>query len=90
MALRIRLTERYGTRGRPSASDRRVLAPDLQPELNTEWAILDTFDMYSPAHDRPQSFAMVRRWFESAGFSRIEVRYGQNGVVGCGRKKACD
>lgn len=59
---------------------------DLPPRLNEEWAILDTFDMYSPAHDHPQSFATVRRWFESAGFSGIEVRYGLNGVVGRGTK----
>lgn len=58
----------------------------LPPELNEEWAILDTFDMYSPAHDHPQSLATVRHWFKSAGFSGMEVRYGQNGVVGRGTK----
>ncbi|MEW6292612.1 MAG: methyltransferase domain-containing protein [Pseudomonadota bacterium] len=58
----------------------------LSPELNRQWAILDTFDMYSPAHDHPQSLADVRRWFESAGFVEIDVRYGPNGVVGTGRK----
>ncbi len=59
----------------------------LEPELNKQWAILDTFDMYSPAHDHPQSLATVRNWFESAGFEEIEVRYGPNGVVGRGVKK---
>ena len=54
--------------------------------LNQEWAILDTFDMYSPAHDHPQSLIKVRRWFELAGFLRIEVGYGLNGVVGRGIK----
>lgn len=58
----------------------------LSPELNRQWAILDTFDMYSPAHDHPQSLADVQRWFESAGFIEIDVRYGPNGVVGTGRK----
>lgn len=58
----------------------------LPPDVNEEWAILDTFDMYSPAHDHPQSLTTVRRWFESAGFSRIDVRYGPNGVVGRGTK----
>lgn len=58
----------------------------LSPELNRQWAILDTFDMYSPAHDHPQSLADVRRWFELAGFVEIDVRYGPNGVVGTGRK----
>lgn len=60
----------------------------LSEELNREWAILDTFDMYSPAHDHPQSMATVRRWFETAGFTDIAVWYGDNGVVGRGRKLA--
>lgn len=58
----------------------------LPPELNRQWAILDTFDMYSPAHDHPQSLADVRHWFESAGFIEVDVRYGPNGVVGTGKK----
>jgi 2-polyprenyl-3-methyl-5-hydroxy-6-metoxy-1,4-benzoquinol methylase len=58
----------------------------LSPELNRLWAILDTFDMYSPAHDHPQSIADVRHWYESAGFIEIDVRYGPNGVVGVGKK----
>jgi 2-polyprenyl-3-methyl-5-hydroxy-6-metoxy-1,4-benzoquinol methylase len=58
----------------------------LSPELNRQWAILDTFDMYSPAHDHPQSLTDVMNWFESAGFIEIDVRYGPNGVVGTGRK----
>lgn len=58
----------------------------LSPELNKEWAILDTFDQYSPAHDHPQTEATVQRWFESAGFTAIKVRRGPNGVVGKGIK----
>ena len=58
----------------------------LSPELNKQWAILDTFDMYSPAHDHPQSTTGVRHWFEAASFVEIDVRYGPNGVVGTGRK----
>lgn len=58
----------------------------LSRELNREWAILDTFDMYSPAHDHPQSLKSVRRWFAEAGFEDIEVRYGPNGVVGRGKR----
>lgn len=56
----------------------------LAPEINKDWAILDTFDMYSPAHDHPQSITTVRKWFEGAGFSRVHVRHGFNGVVGSG------
>jgi len=58
----------------------------LDPELNKEWAVLDTFDMYSPAHDHPQSLETVQRWFSEAGFFEVEVWFGANGVVGRGRK----
>ena len=60
----------------------------LTPEQNVQWAILDTFDMYSPAHDHPQTAAQVRRWFEQAGFADIEVFDGFNGIVGRGRRPA--
>lgn len=59
----------------------------LPYELNKQWAILDTFDMYSPTYDRPQTVKEVWRWFEEAGFRGIEVRYGSNGIVGRGIKK---
>jgi SAM-dependent methyltransferase len=61
---------------------------DLSPELSLRWAILDTFDMYSPAHDHPQTISAVRGWFESAGFSDATVEYGPNGIVGRGRRPA--
>ncbi len=56
----------------------------LPYELNREWATLDTFDMYSPAHDHPRSLAEVRRWFESAGLEKTVIEYGPNGVVARG------
>jgi SAM-dependent methyltransferase len=56
----------------------------LPAELNRQWAILDTFDMYSPAFDRPQSLSTVHRWFVRAGFEQIDVRRGPNGVVAKG------
>jgi SAM-dependent methyltransferase len=58
----------------------------LSKKLNEEWAILDTFDMYSPAHDHPKSLKEVQDWFSSIGFENVEVFYGDNGVVGRGRK----
>jgi SAM-dependent methyltransferase len=60
----------------------------LSPELHREWSVLDTFDMYSPAHDHPQSIRSVRSWFAAAGFADIEVFAGPNGVVGRGRNAA--
>jgi len=58
----------------------------LPYELNREWAILDTFDMYSPAHDHPRSIAQVRGWFAAADFVDVVVEYGPNGVIGRGRR----
>lgn len=56
----------------------------LAPELNVQWAILDTFDMYSPAHDHPQTIESVTRWFKREGFDRVDIRRGLNGIVGSG------
>jgi hypothetical protein len=53
--------------------------------LNKQWAILDTFDMYSPLYDFPQSIEEVKKWFEDAGFLDIDVTYGSNGIIGRGR-----
>lgn len=58
----------------------------LSDEMNREWAILDTFDMYSPAHDHPKSVGTVRRWFEDAGLENVAVGKGANGVVGRARR----
>jgi len=58
----------------------------LRPELNVEWAVLDTFDMYSPAHDHPKSLEEVNRWCVEAGLAEIEVGPGQNGVVARARR----
>jgi len=58
----------------------------LSPELTREWAILDTFDMYAPAHDHPKSIRTVKRWFAEVGFAEVQVGLGPNGVVGRGRR----
>jgi SAM-dependent methyltransferase len=38
-----------------------------------EWAVLDTFDMLSPAHDHPHSPATLRRWIAGAVLREGEV-----------------
>jgi SAM-dependent methyltransferase len=58
----------------------------LSPAQNREWAILDTFDMYSPAHDHPQTRGAIRRWYREAGFVDVVVQYGPNGIVARGRR----
>jgi 2-polyprenyl-3-methyl-5-hydroxy-6-metoxy-1,4-benzoquinol methylase len=80
--LLARLFGRFGSRMLPIKHYPNL---GLRPEDAEQWAILDTFDVYSPAHDHPQSLATVRRWFEQAGFVGIEVENGPNGVVGRGK-----
>jgi SAM-dependent methyltransferase len=58
----------------------------LSPELNREWAILDTFDMYSPTYDRPQTRHTVKRWFTEVNFVDVSVEYGSIGIIGRGRR----
>jgi len=56
----------------------------LPSEMNKQWAILDTFDMYSPEYDYPQTVTTVARWFKGAGLVDISVCHGPNGIVGKG------
>lgn len=59
----------------------------ISAELNREWSILDTFDMYAPEYDKPQTLNEVKSWFEEAKLQNIKVRYGPNGIIGRGIKK---
>jgi len=54
--------------------------------LHKEWSILDTFDMYSPTYDFPQTLRSVRRWLEEAGLQVLHVEFGANGIVARGCK----
>lgn len=76
-----RITGRIGGRFMPIVEYSNL---GLPYKLNKEWAVLDTFDMYSPQHDHPQSKKSVLRWFKEIGFENIEVWNGKNGVVGRG------
>jgi hypothetical protein len=64
----------------------RTFPSTLTPQQRREWAVLDTFDMFSPEHDHPQRITAVARMFEAAGarvtFAGI-VSYGtaQGAVV---------
>jgi 2-polyprenyl-3-methyl-5-hydroxy-6-metoxy-1,4-benzoquinol methylase len=44
-----------------------------------EWVKLDTLDMYSPAHDHPQTFVRVKAWLEAANF-HVEPRHPHGGI----------
>lgn len=80
-----RLAGRFGARLLPIVEYDHL---GLSSALNREWAILDTFDMYSPAHDHPQSVNTVRRWYDEAGFVSVSVAYGPNGIIARGRRPA--
>jgi SAM-dependent methyltransferase len=58
----------------------------LTREVNEQWAILDTFDMYAPAHDHPQTQSTLKQWFKDAAFVDVSVHPGPNGLVGKGRR----
>jgi SAM-dependent methyltransferase len=86
--LSIVLTRLFGRAGARLLPIVQYSHLGLPPELNRDWAVLDTFDMYSPAHDHPQTRKAVRRWYEEAGLIDVMVEYGLNGIVGRGRRAA--
>jgi len=45
----------------------------LNKQQHYEWSLLDTFDMFSPEYDSPQSKVTARSWMESAGMNNIEI-----------------
>lgn len=61
------------------AASAHIQAVPLNDADFREWVRLDTFDMYSPAHDHPQTFARVSSWLEEAGF-RVDPRHPHGAV----------
>ena len=59
----------------------------LSDEDFREWVRLDTFDMYSPAHDHPQKFPTVANWLREAGFTDIQ-RHPHGGISITARRPA--
>ena len=55
------------TRFVPIADIEGTFPKDLSEEQLRDWAILDTFDMFSPEYDQPQKLSTVVRMFEGAG-----------------------
>jgi 2-polyprenyl-3-methyl-5-hydroxy-6-metoxy-1,4-benzoquinol methylase len=78
-----RIFGKAGTRLFPIAQYEQL---GLPPDISREWAVLDTFDMYSPTHDRPATKRAVRRWFQEAGLRNVVVENGLNGIVARGIK----
>jgi len=47
--------------------DLRTIPRHLPESEKREWALLDTFDMFSPEHDHPQRIESVARMFKRNG-----------------------
>jgi 2-polyprenyl-3-methyl-5-hydroxy-6-metoxy-1,4-benzoquinol methylase/uncharacterized protein YbaR (Trm112 family) len=62
----------------PASSAHLQSVPLNDPDFR-EWVRLDTFDMYSPAHDHPQTFRRVKLLLDGAGF-RVDPRHPHGGV----------
>lgn len=45
----------------------------LRKEQLLEWAVLDTFDMLSPAYDKPKTVKTVQQWFEDEGLQAVRT-----------------
>lgn len=56
----------------PTAGKVLEFALPTSPQLDPEWAILDTFDWYSPRYQRKHTYRQVERWFRQLGF--IDVK----------------
>ena len=57
------------------------LFPELGKDELVQWAILDTFDLLSPAYDNPQSLKTLRKWATDANLEIIYCGKGNNGYV---------
>lgn len=68
-------------------ADYSELLPDADEKTLKDWAILDSFDMLSPAFDFPQTLKSFKNWHVEEDLMEIDVHYGYNGVEGRARKK---
>lgn len=70
----------------PVCDIKNTLPNNLTPQQLREWAILDTFDMFSPEHDHPQRIETVTKWFKEFGAEvsfagMVEYRKGMEAAV---------
>ncbi len=61
-------------------ADYHHLLKNADSKTLKEWAILDTYDMLSPAHDHPASLKEFTDWHKEANLINIDAHYGYNGV----------
>jgi SAM-dependent methyltransferase len=67
----------------------RLMIADYSPMLKRadkkmlkEWAILDTYDMVSPAYDFPATLNTFKKWHFEEMLTNIDIHYGYNGIEG--------
>ena len=80
------------TRFLPLVDVKATLPKYLSKAEKREWAILDTFDMFSPEYDNPQRIDDVAAMFERCGaevtFAGFEHFEGSSAAVVRGIKRA--
>ena len=47
-----------------------------------DWAILDTFDMFSPKYDQPQDIEDVREWFKKQTYQKVRLNLAATELLG--------
>ncbi len=57
------------TRFLPLCNLSETLPESVSKDVRREWAVLDTFDQYSPEYDQPQRIIAVAKMFEESGAS---------------------
>ena len=67
-------------------ADYHHLLPNADSKTLKEWAILDTYDMVSPAHDHPATLKQYKGWHTEMGLINVDVHYGYNGIEGRANK----
>jgi 2-polyprenyl-3-methyl-5-hydroxy-6-metoxy-1,4-benzoquinol methylase len=77
---------RVANRFVPICDIKNTLPKGLSEHQLKEWALLDTFDMFSPVHDHPQKIETVKKWMAEAGLkvtfgAFISLEAGQAAVV---------
>lgn len=69
----------------PIASAHIQLVPLSTEDFRT-WVLLDTFDMYSPAYDQPQTYESVEQLLHEEGFENIR-RHPHGGISITGTRR---
>jgi 2-polyprenyl-3-methyl-5-hydroxy-6-metoxy-1,4-benzoquinol methylase len=62
---------RFVNRFIPICDIKGTMPHGLTKQQLREFCILDTFDMFSPEYDQPQSVATVKKWFEQNGMEKV-------------------